>query len=148
MENGDISNEVVPRLVIVYEGLLGLLPKKSESKFDIAVRFGRWKRAVDLFETNDLLARKIWDVTWRYNFSVDVVTFLGDKARAQIAARLENEDLPIRRVWETEPNNLSRQIAYMPDLGAIYFANEQLKYTFGSKGRFLSPGAANHFGTF
>lgn len=149
MENGDISNEVVPRLVLTYENLLGLLPdKKASAKFSTYAKFGRWKAAIGVFETNEMLARKIWDVTWRFNFQIDVITFLHEDAVKHIEARLDDEDLPIRRVWFAEPHKLSRQISYMPDLAAVYHADPALQLTFGSKGRFLSPAHSHLFGTF
>lgn len=149
MENGDISNEVVPRLVLTFENLLGLLPdKKAEAKAYTYARMGWWKRAIAVFEINELLARKIWDVTWRLNFQVDVITFISPEAAKQIEQRLLDEDLPIRRVWYADKTKLARQISYMPDLAAIYHADPELQLTFGSKGRFLSPAEAHLFGTF
>jgi hypothetical protein len=140
MERGDISNEVVPRLVIAYEGMLGILPEKSERVTElVARRFGRRQRAVkrtvEAYEINDPLARLIWDTTWRFRYSVDVVTYLGEDAVEPLEERLDREGLPIGRVWSDEPQRLSRRLPYMPDVAAVFDNEHHLIY--GSKGRML-----------
>ncbi|MDX3260716.1 hypothetical protein PV336_15965 [Streptomyces sp. MI02-2A] len=140
MEHGDISNEVVPRLLIAFEGMLGILPEKHESAVEFALRrFGRRQRtaqrSVDAYEINDALARVIWDTTWRHRYSVDVVTYLGEDAVAPLEARLDVEGLPIGRVWSTTPERLARRLPYMPDVAAVFDNDHHL--IFGSKGRML-----------
>jgi hypothetical protein len=141
MQNGDISNEVVPRLVIAYEGMLGLLPEKPDRYVTelVARKFGRRarmaQRTVDAYEINDALARVIWDTTWRHRYTVDVVTYLGEDAVAPLEARLDVEGLPIGRVWATTPDRLARRLPYMPDVAAVFDNENHLLY--GSKGRML-----------
>jgi hypothetical protein len=137
----DISNEVVPRLLIAFEGMLGILPEKSDSYVVelVARKFGRKQRtaqrSVDAYEINDALARVIWDTTWRHKYSVDVVTYLGEDAVAPLEARLDVEGLPIGRVWSTTPERLARRLPYMPDVAAVFDNEHHL--IFGSKGRLL-----------
>jgi hypothetical protein len=141
MQGGDLSNSVVPRLVIVWDNLLGVLPSKpAEAKFSTYIRFKRWKKAVSLFEINEGMARQIWDLTWRKNFAVDLVTFTaGDDFAEALRERIEDrEQLPIGHVWFEEPNNLSRSLAYRPDIACVIHANPHHQLTFGSKGRFIS----------
>jgi hypothetical protein len=141
MQGGDISNEVVPRLVLAYEGMLGVLPEKPEGYVHelVARKFGRRarmaKRTVDAYEINDALARVIWDTVWRFKYSVDVVTYLGEDAVEPLEARLDAEGLPIGRVWSTTPERLARRLPYMPDVAAIFDNEHHL--IFGSKGRSL-----------
>uniref|UniRef100_A0AAU3I998 Uncharacterized protein n=1 Tax=Streptomyces sp. NBC_01393 TaxID=2903851 RepID=A0AAU3I998_9ACTN len=141
MQGGDISNEVVPRLVIAYEGMLGILPEKPEGYVQelVARKFGRRarqvQRTVDSYEINDMLARVIWDTVWRHKYSVDVVTYLGEDAVGPLEARLDVEGLPIGRVWSTTPERLARRLPYMPDVAAIFDNEHHL--LFGSKGRAL-----------
>jgi hypothetical protein len=140
MERGDISNEVTPRLVVVFEGMLGTLPERRESAFEFAARtFGRraqqQKRAVSAYEINEPLAHVIWDTVWRHRYSIDVVTYLGEEFAEALTERLDVEGLPIGRVWADEPHKLARRIAHMPDVAAIYDNENHLMY--GSKGRTL-----------
>lgn len=141
MQNGDIGNTVVPRLVIVWEHLLGLLPDKAdEAKFATYLRFHRWRRAVNVFAVNQALAQRIWDVTFRLNFSVDVVTFLGGEDFADaIQERIDRENLPIGHVWFEDPQQLARSLSYRPDIACVFSPDPHHLLTFGSKGRTLNP---------
>jgi hypothetical protein len=149
MERGDISNEVSPRLVIVWENLLGLLPTKAhEAKVSTYLKFKRYGRAVNVFELNEMLARRIWDVTWRLKFSVDVVTYVNDDFADEVRDRLDREDLPVGHVWHKTPQVLARELAYMPHVAAIYDPNPSHRFTYGSKGRIISPQNPDLIGQF
>ena len=146
MEKGDISNYVEPRLIVVFEGLLGILPIEKEKRANVLSRLGQWKRVVDLYVINDMLARHIWDQTRRHSRQVDVVTYKGVQFSEAVSAKLDDEMLPIGRVWHTEPHLLARSIAWRPDIAAIYDPDPQHQLTYGSKGRLLSPKALGEFG--
>lgn len=149
MQGGDISNEVSPRLVIVWENLLGLLPTKThEAKVASYVKFKRWNRAVNVFELNETLAARIWDVTWRLKFSVDVITWGTEQFADAVRERIDREDLPIGHVTAETPHVLSRKLAYMPHIAAIYSADPAHQFTFGSKGRIISPSNPQIVGAF
>lgn len=149
MQGGDISNQVVPRLVIVFENLLGILPNKTaEAKAASFLKFKRWNRAVNVFEINEALARRIWDVTWRFDFSVDVITYVSEEFAEAVEKRLEREDIPVRSVWYTEPQVLARKLAYMPQVACVYDPNPHHQFTYGSKGRILDPARPDIIGAF
>jgi hypothetical protein len=136
MQGGDISNEVSPRLVLVYEGLLGLLPTpRARAGESLARKARQWKRAVKAYEINEPLARVIWDTVWRYRYSVDVITYLGEDFAEAVEWRLDVEGLPVGRVWADNPQRLARRLALMPDVAAVYDNEHHLIY--GSKGRML-----------
>jgi hypothetical protein len=145
MQGGDISNQVVARIVIVWDNLLGIIPSKpAEAKFSTYLRFKRWKKAVGLYEINEHLARGIWDLTWRHDFAVDVVTFIGGDPFAEaIEQRLEREGLPIGHVWYETPDSLARSLAYRPSVACVIHADTHHQLTFGSKGRLISPESPN-----
>lgn len=149
MQGGDISNEVSPRLLIVFEGLLGILPdSKARAAESVARKARRWKRAVKTYEINEPMARAIWDVTWRYHQSVDVVTYLGDEFADALRDRLDEESLPIGHVMATEHHLLARRLAYAPDIAAVYHANPEHRFTYGSKGYLISPQTPQLLGRF
>lgn len=149
MQGGDIDNRVVPRLVIVWENLLGLLPNKtSEAKVASYVKFKRWNRAANVFEINEALTRRIWDVTWRLNFSVDVITYISPDFVEALQERIDREDIPVRSVWHTEPHVLARKLAYMPQVACVYDPNPHHLLTFGSKGRIINPATPDLVGNF
>lgn len=147
MQGGDISNEVVPRLVIVFENLLGLLPSKvDEAKLASYLRFRRWKRAANLFTLNEMLAARIWDVTWRLNFSVDVITYIGPEFAEALEHRIDREGLPVGHVWHEDPYVLARKLAYMPHVACVYDPDPRHQFTYGSKGRLVSASNPNLIG--
>lgn len=149
MQHGDISNEVAPRLVVVFEGLLGLLPDaRTRGKEALARKMKRWKAAANTYEINELLAKHIWDTVWRHHYSVDVCTYLGEEMAEAIEERLDAEQLPVGRVFATEPQLLARKIALMPDVAAIFDPSTSHRFTYGSKGRVMSPDSPNLMGTF
>lgn len=149
MQNGDIGNTVVPRLVIVWEHLLGLLPDKThEAKAATYLKLHRWDRAAKTFELNTGLAHQIWDVVWRMNYQVEVVTYLDEKMIEPIEAWIERHDLPISRVWADDPDKLSRRLAHMPYVAAVYDPDPAHRFRFGAKGRFMPPHEHHLLGRF
>ena len=149
MQRGDISNEIVPRLVIVFENLLGILPnKRAEAKVSTYLRLKQWKRAVNTYEIHEPLAHRIWDITWRLHYQVEVCTYLGPDFGKALRERLDDEDLPISRVWDTKPHTLARKLAHMPYVAAIYDPDPGHQFTYGSKGRVLTPGTTHLLGRF
>lgn len=153
MERGDISNDVVPRLVIAFEGMLGIpKPVPQERRFvgirQLSRQFGKRKaltdELMDGFEINETLAKVIWDTVYRYAYRIDVVTYLGEEFAEALEKRLDDEHLPISSVWADEPHKLARAIAYRPDIAAIFDNDHHLFY--GSKGRILPAGATSLIG--
>lgn len=149
MLKGDIDNRVSPRLVVVFEGLLGLLPTpRARGAESLARKAHQWTRAVRQYEINELAAKKIWDVTWRKGHTIDVITWLGDDFAEALQSRLDDENLPVSRVYSTEPHHLARSITYQLDIAAIYDPDPSHAFTFGGKGRHLSPDQAHLLGEF
>lgn len=149
MYKGDISNEQVARLVVVWEGLLALPP--DEPKGVTRLFKGRAKksamREVNAYTLNELLARRIWDVVWRKHMSVDVVTFLGVDHEPFVRHWVEHHHLPVGHVWSTDPDILARELAYRPDIAAVFDPDEGRRFRYGSKGRLMSPTTIDFFGT-
>lgn len=149
MEKGDISNEIVPRLALVFEGLIGVLPKRDVRKHTVARKFGQWKRAVNYYVPNEPIAIRIWDLATRYNFRLSAITWMPHEAVEHIQNWIDDQDLPIGRIMATTPTLLSRAIAHMPDLAAIYDPDPSHRFTFGSKGRIvLDPANTDMLGSF
>lgn len=145
MKGNDLANEVVPRDLLVFEGLLGLIPNEKVARAEAKFRAkGKWAKALACYETHEMLGRKVWDMAWRYSVEIDLITFLGRPFAFELEKRMENENMPFRRIWSEEPNILARRLATMPEVRTIYtpFPNQQL--LFGSKGRYIQPGNAQY----
>ena len=144
MKGNDLSNLVVPRDVLVWEGLFGLIldPKirAMEQKY---CDKGQWKYAVSCYEINELLARKVWDLTWRFNIEIDLLTYRGREFAVALAERMDNENLPFRRVWSEDPHVLARNLAITPDIRTIYHPDTDRQFLYGGKGRVLTPDTAH-----
>jgi hypothetical protein len=139
MDKGDLSNEVIPRILLVFEGVVGWLPPENKKTYDKLVRKGQWYYAVYEWELNDLMLRKIWDVMFRQSRELDIITYIGGQPFADaLAARLDEEDVPVRRVWYTTPAILSRKIALMPDVAAVFDPDPAHQFTYGGKGRVIT----------
>lgn len=138
MQKGDLSHDIVPRILLVFEGAVAFLPDDKRKAFDKAYRKQRWTDALALWELNELMLRKIWDITFRKSLTVELVTFLGQGMADVLAARMDEEDMPIARVWATTPGQLSRRLAYMPNVSVVYDPDENHVFTYGSKGKVIT----------
>lgn len=138
MERGDISNVTIPRVLLVFEGAVGTLPPGRSKAFGKAVARKRWDDAVACWELEEMMLRKIWDVTLRKSITVEVVTFLPEPFADMLAARLDEEDVPVHRVWATTPVRLVRRLPYMPDVSRVYDPDSDHVLSYGAKGRYLT----------
>lgn len=134
MKHGDLSNQPSPRIVVVFEGAIGILPKENEKKYHKAVNKKHWTEAVGYYELQELMLRKILDLTWRQNFNVQIVTWMGEEAANAIKQVLDEENIPVRGVFSSTPSRLSRDLAYNPDIMAVYDPDPDHRFTYGSKG--------------
>ena len=147
MQKGDISNEVVPRLLVVFEGLLGVLDNPKDRAAELLARKAhRWKAVLNAYTINPELAKHIWHMVWQKNYSLDVVTFLGDDFADLLQERLDKENLPIGRIRSTTPDRLSRELAYDPSVIAVYDPDPSHRFKYGSKTFIMSPSAPTFFG--
>jgi hypothetical protein len=140
VKGNDLDNLVVPRDVLVFEGLLGLIPDKKVAEQEIKFRQKkRWHEAVACYEINEMLARRLWDMVWRYSLEIDLLTYHGREFAQALEERMDNENLPLRRIWAEEPNILARRLATMIDIRAIYDPFPDHQFLYGAKGRILLP---------
>lgn len=147
MQGGDISNEVTPRLLVVFEGLIGVLPPQAARREAIARKMHQWSYAVSYWEIHEGIGKAIWDQVWRFHRHIDVVTFLGKGFAEALEARLDDEQLPTGRVLSTTPDRLARQIASMPDVAAVYDPEPTRRFRYGGKGRHIAPDQFSYLGT-
>lgn len=65
MKHGDLSAEIAPRIVVVFEGIVGVLPDPHDKKYLKAIGKKHWAEAIRFWQLNDFTLRKIWDLTAR-----------------------------------------------------------------------------------
>jgi hypothetical protein len=138
MLNGDLSNVVTPRLVLVFEGALGFLPPPRVGKYNQDGSRGLWHEAVRCWEFNELMMRKIWDITYRQSFQMEIVTYAGPPEFATaLQDRFDEEGLPISRTLSSTAERMARRLAYAPDIAFVYDADPSHAFMYGGKGRLL-----------
>ena len=147
MRNGDISNSVEPRLMLVFEGLIGIHPDaRDRAKYTFHARLGNWKRAVRTYTLNEICAKHIVDTVWRRRYSVDVVTFLNEDIVEPLADFLDDKGLPVGRVTFADKTMLARDLNYRPDVLGVFHPNPADIFMFGGKGRLVDPASPNLMG--
>lgn len=143
MQGGDLANDLVPRMVLVFEHLVGLIPNTgwglNQLSCEALIKAKRWKQAVEHLRVNEPLARQMWHITWHLGYQLEVVTYFGEKAVEPVQQWIDDNDLPVHRVWYAEPNKLARKIATMPDLAVIFDPDPAHQLTYGKKGRIINP---------
>lgn len=145
MKGNDLGNLVSPRDILVFEGLLGLIPDPKVAKQEAKFRGKKkWVEAVACYEINELLARKIWQMVWDYSLEIDLVTYHSHGFAKALEERMDRENLPVRRVWHEEPNVLARRLATMLDVRTIYDPFPDHQFLYGGKSRVISPDQAHY----
>lgn len=139
MQGNDLGNTPTPRIVICFENALGYLPDRSRDRWREMKAARDWDGMARLFELDQMLLRKITDLTYRFSVSVDVVTYCGPEPLADALARLlDRENVPVRYVFSSTPERMARRTSYEPDIIAIYDANEEHALAYGRKGVYLT----------
>lgn len=145
MQDGDLSNEVAPRLLFVFEGTVATLPSKATAtKERLYCRTKRWDRAVGLWEVSDRASALLWDVLWRYHYRFDIVTFRPFGFAQALMRRFDAEGFPVGNVRASSPSSLAQQLAYMPDVRYVYDADPDHVLTYGGRGVHM-PGGLSAF---
>jgi hypothetical protein len=139
MKYGDLSNEVVPRLVLVFEGALGAISPEDRRDFDKAIKREHWSAAADLWTLNELMCQQLWYATRYLHQEIDVVTFVGGEEYGEaLAYRLQDlEDLPVNHVYYIEPRILKRKVNYDAGIARVYDPDGPRSSTWGNKGEHI-----------
>lgn len=123
--NNDLSNKVSPRILLVAEGAL------------IFQRSKKGKTIRQQWVIYDMMVRRILWLFHQKDIGIEIVTYLGDEFAEELAEWLDDEMVPVARVWSTTPQRLQRNIAYMPDLAYVYDPDPERWLTYGGKGCFI-----------
>ena len=138
MRYGDLSSKVVPRLIVVFEGAVGILPESKKKAYDKCVKRDKWADAIDLFEINENVADRITWLMVKRDVSLSLVTWMPEAAAIFIEERMDYENIPIRGCFSATPQILTRQLAYEPDVMTVYDPDPAHILTYGSKGACLT----------
>lgn len=139
MQNGNLSNVVTPKVLLVAEGTLLFIDGDRVDHANAYAAKGDWYEAWCQWEVNILLARKIWDVQMRQGIRVSLVTYIDDSHECSrgLEELMDKLNLPVREVIATDPEKLARELAYMPDVVRVYDGNRETAGMYGRKGVYL-----------
>ncbi|GAA2322127.1 hypothetical protein GCM10010149_89080 [Nonomuraea roseoviolacea subsp. roseoviolacea] len=148
MEKGDISSETNPRLLIEFEDLLGHPFAGDQRKSWFSRKVRKPAPNVSEWDIDDLVAKVIIDRSYRMHLEIDVITQGSAEFAVQLAERLDNEQIPARRVWSYQPRVLARRLISMPYVAAVYTPSREHALLYGSKGRLVTPENVVQIGNF
>lgn len=136
MEKGDIDNTMPPRAIVVFNDLIGGIPKSRTVRVDLARAARRWKAVAEAYDINLAVRAKLHDLTWRQGLRIDCVLIDHPKVAEAMEARFNRMNLSVANVYAVNDlKELADSLAYMPEVLWVIFGNPEWMYAFGSKGR-------------
>lgn len=136
MQKGELSNAVTPRVYIVFENLIGLLPSpKDRLAEQLARKRKKWKQAADYYQLNVKTSQGIRDLYWRQRFTVDVITFIDPAFVSAIRDKLDSRNLFFGEVHYYDEDLLKTDVTYDPGIICVLDPDPRRAMSLGSKGR-------------
>jgi hypothetical protein len=136
MEKGDIDNSVPPRAIVIFNDLIGGIPKSRTVRVEMLRTARRWKAVAEAYDINLPVRAKLHDLTWRHNLRVDCVLVDHPKVAEAMEGRFNRMNLAISNVYAVnEVKEVADRLAYMPEVLWVIFGNPEWMYAFGRKGR-------------
>jgi len=144
LRRGELSNEVLPRVLIVFENLIGLLPDtKSRIAEQLARKRKKWEQAADYYQLNINTSQGIRDLYWRQHFRIDVVTFIDPGFVSAVRNKLDSRNLLFGDVVYYDIESLLADLTYDPAIIAVMDPDPAHMLLWGSKGRYVSSDQLN-----
>lgn len=147
MMKGELSNTVLPRVYVVFEGLVGILPDtKSKALEALHRKRKQWDKAVNQYTLNISTSQGMRDLYWRHNFRVDILTFQGADFADAVRERLDRHSLLFGDVVSYEEQELLYELTYDRSILAVLDPAPERMLRWGSKGRYTPPDQLNLMG--
>lgn len=138
VEKGDLSNQVQPKILIVFEEAVAHLSPAMVKDFEKAMAKERFGWAAAFWNLDDLMVRKIEDLIYRQDKDVQLITFYPQELAEQWDYLLEENDVPVGDIKPYKLDVLARKVALMQDVAAVYDPDPAHQFTYGAKGRVLT----------
>jgi hypothetical protein len=136
MEGGDLSNEMAPRIIVIFNELIGGIPHSRNTRVELLRAARRWKAVAEAYDINLAIRAKLHDLTWRHGLRVDCVLLDHPKVAEAMEKRFNRMNLAIANVYAMdELKELVDRLPYMPEVVAVVFGNPEWLYAFGGRGR-------------
>lgn len=135
MQDGDISNSVAPRFLLIFEGLIGYFEDGvAEKKERAYARLRRYKAAANCWTIDQGVTSHMWDLVWRFDYSIDVATYKQGRYADAIKELLDEYGVPMGNYYSTTPEILTRQLSYMPYVKRVFYRVPESLFAFGDRG--------------
>ncbi len=147
MMKGELSSTVLPRVYIVFEGLVGILPDtKSKALEALHRKRKQWDKAVNQYALNEPTKQGIRDIYWRHNYRVDILTFHGADFADAVREKLDQKNLLFGDVVAYDEQELMYELTYDRSILAVLDPAPERMLRWGSKGRHTTPEQLNLMG--
>jgi len=141
---GELSSETLPRVYVVFENLIGLLPDtKTKTLEALARKRKKWEQAADYYQLNIKTSQGIRDLYWRQHFRVDVITFIDPGFVSAIRGKLNGRNLLFGDVHYYDTELLLADLTYDPAIIAVLDPDPKHVLLWGSKGRYCDSSQFN-----
>lgn len=136
MEHGDIDNRPSPRAIVIFNDLIGGIPKSRTVRVEMMRAARRWKGVAEAYDINLAVRAKLHDLTWRHGLRIDCVLVDHPKVAEAMETRFNRMNLAVANVYAVnEIKEVADRMAYMPEVLWVIFGNPEWMYAFGGKGR-------------
>lgn len=126
MRGGDLSNQVTPRLLFLWEGCVAENVKRRVYESP--------ERHLRRMAPRLNVVRRMWDVAWRFDYRVDVFSLLGENYGAPLEKVIDRLDLPVSHVTAYDSfTQAAKLMAYAPAVARIFVGEEYSPIAFGGK---------------
>ena len=144
MKRGELSNERLPRVLIVFEGLVGILPDVKTTALEaLARKRKKWDVAAGYYKLNIPTAGGMRDLYWRHNHRVDIVTFIDPNFVSPIRNKLDSRNLLFGDVHYYTMDELQADLLYDRSILGVLDPDPSHALSYGSRGRYCSPEELN-----
>lgn len=140
MKSNDLSGTSAPRIIILFEGIIGFLTPEGEAAFEKYVEAENWFSAAKCWSLNDLALAKLSDLCKRLSVNVEIATFEGPQEFADALEFIlaDLECIPVRRVIASTPQRTARRATFAIDIISVYDPDPVRSMAYGGKGRHLT----------
>jgi hypothetical protein len=138
MLHGDLSNKVSPKLLVVFEGAVGVLPKDRLKDYSKFTGKKKYKEAADCYRLTDSYLDQVLYLNWKKNYNISLVTYLGQDMAWEIERIMDARSIPVGECYSYTPVELARRLVHRPDVIAVYDPDPQHILTYGSKAVLLT----------
>jgi hypothetical protein len=139
LRRGELSNQVLPRVYVVFENLIGVLPDtKTRALEAVARKRKKWQQAVDYYELSVKTTQGIRDLH-RRDIRIDVITFVDPNFVDPIRNKLDSRNMFFGGIHYFTVESLLDDLKYDPSILRVFDPDPKHVLTWGSKGRTVTP---------